>query len=152
MKSGTYIINSPPVTHQTIDGEVVIINLQNGSYYSLRDSAAMIWALVEQGAHIDGIIGFIRENYTANPEGGDAEMQNSVIAFLDALRDEQLIAEVPHNGGVETQPPALSAPYPAGGVFRRPEFDKYSDLQDLVMLDPIHQVSEQGWPHPKEDE
>jgi hypothetical protein len=26
---------------------------------------------------------------------------------------------------------------------------KYSDMEDLIMLDPIHEVDESGWPHPK---
>ena len=30
-------MNTPTVTHETIDGEAVIINLDSGNYYSLVD-------------------------------------------------------------------------------------------------------------------
>jgi len=152
MNSRTFVFNSPPVTHQTIDGEVVIINLQNGSYYSLRDTAATIWALVEQGADLERIVGFFRENYKTGPDSDGDELQNCVTAFINALCDEGLIAENPYQGNVATPSQPAPVPCPVDAVFRRPEFEKYDDLQDLVMLDPIHQVSEQGWPHPKEDE
>ena len=37
---GTWLgVSSPQVIHETIDGEVIVINLGTGSYYSLRDSA-----------------------------------------------------------------------------------------------------------------
>jgi len=25
--------------------------------------------------------------------------------------------------------------------------EKYTDMQDLVLLDPVHEVDERGWPH-----
>jgi hypothetical protein len=31
--------------------------------------------------------------------------------------------------------------------FEKPGLQKYSDMQDLLLLDPIHEVDEMGWPH-----
>ena len=45
----THRINSPPITHQVIDGEVILVNVETGVYYSLRDAGAEIWGLVERG-------------------------------------------------------------------------------------------------------
>ena len=41
--------NGPAVVSETIDGEVIVIHLERGSYFSLRDTAAELWELVEQG-------------------------------------------------------------------------------------------------------
>ena len=30
--------------------------------------------------------------------------------------------------------------------FERPKLGKYTDMQDLLLADPIHEVDEQGWP------
>jgi hypothetical protein len=31
--------------------------------------------------------------------------------------------------------------------FAPPIFERYDDMRDLLTLDPIHEVSEEGWPH-----
>lgn len=149
----TFLINSPPITHQTIDGEVVIINLNNGSYYSLRDSAAVIWALVEAGADTEQIIRFCSDHYAEDPDFDSESLQSGIRSFLDALCGEDLVQRTQHSSAGPTGQASLasSAQIPSGQRFSQPIFEKYDDLQDLVMLDPIHQVSERGWPHPKED-
>jgi len=43
---------------------------------------------------------------------------------------------------VITPPPAGRPP------FVKPILQKYTDMADLLLLDPIHEVGEQGWPHP----
>ena len=47
-----YRINSPPVIHQTLDGEVIVVNLDTGTYYSLVGTGAAIWDAVERGASV----------------------------------------------------------------------------------------------------
>ncbi len=29
----------------------------------------------------------------------------------------------------------------------KPRLETYSDMQDLILLDPVHEVDERGWPH-----
>jgi hypothetical protein len=42
--------------------------------------------------------------------------------------------------------PAPAAPA-AGAVFAPPRLEVFDDLQDLFLVDPIHDVDEAGWPH-----
>ncbi len=41
---------SPEIVHETVDGEVIAIDLANGSYYSLAGSGPVIWAVLGAGA------------------------------------------------------------------------------------------------------
>src|SRR5680860_793773 len=61
----------PGVVHETIDGEVVAINLETGAYYSLRDSAAAIWAGVERAAPVDKVVAAVEAGFDG--EGISAE-------------------------------------------------------------------------------
>ena len=36
--------------------------------------------------------------------------------------------------------------------FQEPALQKYTDMEDLLLLDPIHEVDDTGWPNPKPDE
>jgi len=31
--------------------------------------------------------------------------------------------------------------------FTKPELHKFTDMQDLLLFDPIHEVDESGWPN-----
>lgn len=34
-------------------------------------------------------------------------------------------------------------------TYTRPEFEKFDDMADQLLLDPIHQIDERGWPQSK---
>jgi hypothetical protein len=126
---------------ETIDGEVIVIHLERGSYFSLRDTAAELWALVEQGCAQETIVEALVSRYPAAP---DQEIASEAGRFLDELRSEGLIVE---SNGAPAPVPDLE---PATEEFRPPLLEKYTDLEDLIMLDPIHEVEPEGWPAPRE--
>src|SRR3982751_4139098 len=80
-------VNSPNVIHETIEGEVVLIDLKTGTYYSLRDSGAAIWQSIEQGAGDDDIEAELRSRYDAS---GD-DIRDAVRRLLGELEREGLI-------------------------------------------------------------
>ena len=36
-------------------------------------------------------------------------------------------------------------------AFAKPKLSKFGDMQDLLLLDPIHDVDQQGWPNSPEN-
>ncbi len=140
--SPRYRINSPPITHQTVDDEVIVINLETGSYYSLRGSGALIWSLFEDEADRATICAELSRCFRCPV----AEVGGPVGTFVDRLVAERLIvaAEGPGNAdrSVDRDRPRVAVE----GEFRAPELESFSDLQNLLLLDPIHQVGPQGWP------
>ena len=144
-------INTPKITHETIDGETVIINLDNGTYYSLVGVGAEIWGLIESGAAVDNIIEAINHRY----EGDRLDIECGVNKLVAEFQQEGLV--VPENGKkpenfelIKTQ--VGSESQGERPVFKAPIMDKYTDMQDLLLLDPIHEVDETGWPKPKPSE
>jgi hypothetical protein len=137
----TWRPNAPAVVSETIDGEVIVINLERGSYFSLRESAAELWSLVEQGCARDAIVEALASRYSASSSQAVA---SEAGRFLDELREEGLVVE--SNGA----PAAVPDLEPATTEFAPPRLEKYTDLEDLIMLDPIHEVEPEGWPVPRE--
>src|SRR6266487_2057862 len=133
-------INAPHVIHESIDGEVVVINLENGNYYSLRGSGAEIWALPQgqQAVAKDAFADRIAQSY----DGARDEVAAAVGDFLDELTAEGLLVSTDSF----TDDAALLLAEPLGTAFERPVLEKYTDMQDLVLLDPVHEVDQQGWP------
>ncbi len=138
-------VNAPDVTHEVIDGEAVIINLVSGNYYSLENEGAEIWTLLQSGMPSAAVTEHVSHCYEANP----GEIERAVSDLIAQLKQEQLI--------VDSDVPAADAPSlpPANGHsqprFRTPVLQKFTDMQELLVLDPIHEVDTAGWPYKKAD-
>ena len=134
-------IKKPDVVHETIDGETVIVNLDNGIYYSLRNSGVDVWNMLEDGANVEDLMGMLLPRYAASRD----EIQKAVEEFLVTLQQEGLVR-------ASSTRPAAGQVQPAADAGQRQKFEpplleKYSDMQELLLLDPIHEVDEEGWPH-----
>lgn len=133
--AGTHIV------HDRFDDEVVIINLNDGCYYSLRQSAADIWDGVAGGLGLEGILGLVGSRF----DGDTSVVRSAVEEFLSRLMAEDLAAPGDGDG------PEGPAPAPAGKKppFVAPLMTKYEDQKEILLLDPIHEVGDLGWPEKK---
>lgn len=133
-------VNRPQVISQTIEGEVVVINLQTGTYYSLTGAAAAIWDVVERGAAAAQITDTLSSHFT----DCDAGLAEIVDGFLNELRGEALIVPAENGGTVASD--VLNGALIKREKFIRPALKKFTDMQELLLLDPIHEVDATGWP------
>ncbi len=139
-------VNEPNVVHETIDGETILLDLNTGNYFSLDGPGALIWEFIHQTGDRNKAIEIMVSENTAISENIIA----SVTSFVESLVEEKLLVQsaaspIPSNlFELEKQ---LSA---AARDFIPPRVIKYSDMQDLFLLDPIHDVGELGWPESKE--
>lgn len=142
---GPLMVNTPTVVHETIDGETIILNLDSGFYYSLVETGAKIWDLLAGMNSADDII----KNMCLYYEGSDNEIANAVNSFISELIGEDLIVSGQETGkGLSCDASSVSQPdeKTAKIEFKPPVLNKYSDMQDLLLLDPIHEVDVDGWP------
>ncbi len=137
-------INSPKVVQETIDGEVVIVHLEKGDYYSLMNSGADIWNGIETGMSQTEIVAKMEAIY----EGDSAEIASSVNNLIEELKAEEIIIPVEKNGHQITE----ITPVETKLKFEPATLGKYTDMEELLALDPIHEVDEMGWPNAKTQE
>ena len=137
-----YRINSPQVISENIDGEVVIANLQTGIYYSIERVGADVWPWFENGISEEDLVKTAVVRYSGDP----SDIGSGITEFVRKLLAERLITEAPR--GVQSR-----GPEGVGSVngncrrpFEKPVLESYNDMQDLLLLDPIHDVDEAGWP------
>ncbi len=138
-----YRINSPAVTHETIDGEAVIVNLVSGNYYSLQGSGAELWSLIEQRLPMSAIVNRMTEMFRVDHH----EVENCVLRVVNEMEHEGLI--VPDFDDARAAAPNV---IPTDEAFEPPVLQKFTDMQELLLLDPIHEVDSAGWPNRKTQE
>ena len=143
MGSQCFRVNSPAVIYEQFDGELVAIHLDTGAYHSLLGAAADAFLLLAEEATAAELAEALATKYDASAE----QIATALTPFLAALEAEKLIATVE----VRHSPQALRlASAGARLPFVPPSLEAYHDLQSLFLLDPVHEVGDQGWPHPPE--
>jgi len=131
-------VNEPDVTFEAFEGEVLAINLRSGSYYSLRESAVTIWALLAAG-HGTAEIG---RALARASQADEPEAIAIVDGFVRELESDRLVVRL----AAEARPAGNGAAISLPTVFGRPVYDRYTDMQQLLLMDPIHEVDVTGWP------
>jgi len=135
-------VNGPQVISETVGGETIIVNLASGHYFNLQGTAVDVWAGIAQAESTEQIVARLASRYAA----GEGEIENAVDALLAELQAAELV--VPDGDGDSA--PAL-AEAPSNGTelppFTPPTVAQYTDMQDIILLDPVHEVDAQGWPH-----
>jgi hypothetical protein len=135
-----YIINAPRIIHETIDKETVAIDTESGVYFSITGSGYLIVQMLDQGADVESLIARLAAVFDMDPSA----LRPVVDAFVAQLLAEALI--VPATVGADDT--AQSEPRrPDSEPFTLPTLHKFTDMHDLLLMDPIHNVSEAGWPH-----
>ena len=134
-----FAINSPSVIFDEADGDIVIINLVSGHYFRMDAASGALWKTFasEQTA----------ASITAACTNG-SELSSSLPGILDDLVLHDLlrvtVAGQPHS-------PATLAQLDAW-TFAGFTLENFTDLEDILGLDPIHEVDpERGWPHARSE-
>lgn len=135
---------SPQVIHEVIDGETMLVRLDSGNYYNMNATGGQIWSFIEKGASESQIVSEFKALY-----GLDKNIVGEQISiFIKQLIAEDLIFPNGHSPDAKDAFKSDSL-QPMTNLFEPPLINKYSDMQELLILDPIHDVSDAGWPNPK---
>lgn len=120
-------VNRPDVVDESVDGEVLIVHLGTGTYYSSRGAGDAAWQLFASG------------RTPAESAGPLGQSEPAMQAFLAELIAEGLLR--PRDSDVDAAPELQAVPGPL-------VLEKYTDMQELLLLDPIHDVDDEaGWPN-----
>jgi len=122
-----YQINAGEVASKILDGEAIVINLNDGVYYSLEGTGAVVWALASSGSDVEEIVVELRERYDA-PDGA----RDDVERLLEQLVAERLLQP----GAADRAAPPVPGELPPGGEYAAPKLERYTDMSEMLALDP----------------
>ena len=129
-----YCLNTPKVIQETFEDEVVVIHFDHGHYFSIRAIGADIWRMLIAGNRIADIDVAISARFAdAEPEVAAHFLHTLLTHNLVRVSDQTAAAVVDSGLFVST-------------LYATPVLEEYSDMSELLLLDPIHEVDPQGWP------
>ena len=138
-----YRVNQSKVIFEAFEDEMVLINLDSGNYYSFSGSGAVIWDLLAAGNSVTEIVQRLRAHFSND----GTEIEPNVTSFVENVVSEGLVLPRDGESAGNDGPNTAAASPLKGDRFEPPKLQKFSDMQELLLLDPIHEVDEMGWPH-----
>ena len=137
-------LNSGDVAAKEIDGEILVMNVANGMYYSLEGVGAVAWRLLAAGLSLRHASAALAASFGAD----EATTLDDITGLALHLVDEGLVtvSEAP----AEAQTPAIPEAE-EGMSYSAPRLTAYSDMADLLALDPpMPGLAETSWIAPEE--
>jgi hypothetical protein len=136
MKHQTVLeIAAPECVAQEFEGEVIALNLNSGTYYSLRELGAVLWRDLAAGHSVESLAAI----------GAGALGGTQPVADFAANLQAQGLLRPAANDIAPAEAPLLVAALATGTAGLTCEV--YEDMQSLFQLDPVHEVDEtRGWP------
>jgi len=121
--------NTEEVAFESVDGEVILINVTKGTYYSIDGVGGVAWELIEHGSTAEAICEHVLAHYDVAADVARPDLER----FLAALVDEGLVV---HRQGGENGAQAARAASAQRLAYVAPELNAFRDMADLLALDP----------------
>ena len=139
-------MNDSDIVCEIIENEVIIANIKTGNYYSINGIGKNIWQLIQIGLQNEEISAKLAEHY---PTKNTEEIKTTINNFINKLQEEELILSPKNYQYDKDLHTDIINNLPAN--FSNPELEKFTDMQALLQLDPIHEVNiTDGWPNKSE--
>lgn len=133
-----YKFNAPRLIHETIEKETVVIDTETGVYFSLTGSGYLVIQLLDHGASSAELTARLAAAFGLDP----ASLRPQLADFVAQLLAEEMIVPTANALGA-----SVELVLAGGEAYAPPVLEKFTDMHDLLLMDPIHEVSDAGWPH-----
>jgi hypothetical protein len=135
-----YEVNAPGVVFERFEDETVLIQLDSGRYYTLDRVGSLVWELLARPLAVGGVAAALARAFRTEPVAVEA----AVRELIGQLEGEQLLR--PRTDAAAGEPGDPTLEVPEGAAFAPPRLTRYDDMQEILLLDPVHDVDERGWP------
>ncbi|MEI6095576.1 MAG: hypothetical protein WCR08_08990 [Gammaproteobacteria bacterium] len=135
----------PTVSMERLDGETIVIDFESGRFYSFRESAADLLWLISLGIELTLFESVLRRYFKIQDL---SEVAIDIDSFIETILSLNLIEKnvvEDEIGDGRVTDVELPEDY-LRGDWVSPLLVSNDELADLLKIDPIHDVTESGWP------
>jgi hypothetical protein len=130
--------NDSTFAFESFGDEIVVLNLVDGIYYAFGGAAVVAWPYLVAQHSEPAIASALATKYGVPAE----TLGHDLTEFVGRLVSEQILLTAPEKTSEIDCSQIGSLPEYQGFSFER-----HTDMEDLLTLDPIHEVDPQkGWP------
>ena len=138
LNSTLFQLSSSQIVHNSIDGEILVLDLNNNNFYILQKSAAEVWDKLIVGKTLLAETSQLDSDCTNSKELAT----NKLEIIVNFLVSENLL--VPNEGNYRDSIPqtviSLEQAKQAG-------IEKFSNLEELLLKNAVLESTALGWPN-----
>jgi hypothetical protein len=127
-ESNRFDSNSAEIASSLLDGELVLINLSTGIYYSMGNVGSLIWQLTDLGFSVAETVQTIAARYDAPAD----RVRAHVHTILAQMLEERIFVAAAGERARGVYEPSASGAVPS---YEPPVLHVYRDMGDLLALD-----------------
>ena len=121
-----YKLNTPNVSVEIFDNEVLTVNLKSGHYHSVHNSGALFLTSLLEGNSFENALNFVANHYNLNTE----TITEDFTSFVnDLVTNELLLTVEASTKSIETNQLTL-----VNAEYTQPLLEVHTDMEDLVLL------------------
>lgn len=120
--------NDSEIAAKVIEGEAILINLSDGTYYSMDKVGGFIWELIKKNYSLREIAKLISDHYDVSAEQAKTDLE----ALAADLLTEKIVRI--EKGGKQREDSILPPSHKLN--YETPKLNTYRDMNDLLALDP----------------
>jgi len=91
LANNSFIRRNPELVSSNLDGETVMMSIENGEYFGLDPVGSRIWELLETPLTVANLVDILVDEFEVSRE----ECEVDTIEFLNQLLDKQLLVVDP---------------------------------------------------------
>lgn len=130
-----YKLNEEKMFADVNDGVAIVINSETGIYYGLNELGTVVFENIIKGANIEDILSALKAL------GAPSDIDTEFNKFIKVMLDKEIILEA-NSSSCEV---SIDKNIVKGTDFEL-SIKEYSDAQEMLLTDPIHEVKEEsGW-------
>lgn len=138
----TFQIDRTRIQFERFEDETVLINVENGFYYSISSSGSELLQLIDSGYEVGMLVGIMFDD-----SADTVHFNTMIIRFVEDLIFEGILIETYDSPIINQSINVVKPLYSSKEGFEPPLLEKFDEVSDLLLIDPIHTVDQQqGWP------
>ena len=135
MTHNPLLVANAGLTAEEFEGETVLLDVVRGLYYSLGGAATELWRAFGEPRGTAEVVDALCRQLA----GADRVVLQDAV---ERMRDNQLLVPSLESSGVDLADFTVTT-----RAFVLPTVEVFSDLADLISIDPVHEVDAvTGWP------
>jgi hypothetical protein len=138
-------LNLENTSWERIDGEIIVISYNTGKYYSVNKQGSDLLYLIEMKIKRELWYEILKLNFQNFAE--NSETTQKIDEFVEKCLNEKLLT----SGETNIEKVELLNDYTRDN-WESPELRIFDDLTDILLIDPVHDTSLEGWPNLKNDD
>lgn len=132
-----YVLNDSKMFADITDGMAIVINGETGVYYGMNTLGTSVFENIISGAKVEDILIALKAI-----DGVNSNVEDNLNTFVSSLVEKEIL--------ISGEGSSRSVNISSVDGFEM-TVDEYSDAQELLLADPIHEVKEDsGWTPEKE--